>query len=109
MSNSVPEVHSMELPVLQENASSGAPLQVRMQALAGVTASVTVVAGQAQSTVGELLSLREGQVLAMDKALNAPFDLVLNGTVIARGQLVAVGDQLGIKLTQVQSEGTWAP
>ncbi len=73
----------------------------RLAALAGVQTSLTVVAGHASSTVGELLVLKEGMLLQMDTALNAPFDICLGATVVARGQLVAVGDQFGIRITEV--------
>ncbi len=75
----------------------------RLAALAGVKAQVSIVAGVAHTTVGEVLGLKEGNVLTMDKALNEAFDVVLNGTVIARGELVAVGEHFGVRITQVQA------
>ncbi len=60
-----------------------------------------MVAGRATSQVGDILALKEGAVLTLDAALNAPFDLMLGDTLIARGELVAVGDQFGIRITQV--------
>lgn len=84
------------------------PLQpaVALSALSKVEATLSVHAGEVTTTVGEVLGLKEGTVLALDRALNAPFDLMLHGTVIARGELVAVGDQWGLRLTQVQAQST---
>jgi flagellar motor switch protein FliN len=97
-------VQSVDLPALQTVVSkeSAAPAN-RLAALAGVKATVSVRAGTATTTVGEVLGLKEGAVLALDTELNAPFDVMLNGTVIARGELVAVGDNFGVRLTQVQA------
>ncbi|PTT79795.1 flagellar motor switch protein FliN [Pelomonas sp. HMWF004] len=95
-------VSSIELPVVAEEPSgkSAAPAG-RLAALAGVKADLTVVAGHATAKVGELLALKEGAVLSLDTALNAPFDVMLGDQVIARGELVAVGDQFGVRITEV--------
>jgi flagellar motor switch protein FliN/FliY len=95
-------IQSIELPVLAEQAGfkSAAPSQ-RLAALAAVKTELTVVAGHASSKVGDILSLKEGAVLTLDRALNAPFDVMLGDNVIARGELVAVGDQFGIRIVQV--------
>jgi flagellar motor switch protein FliN/FliY len=97
-------LHPVELAPLQ--AAGGAALgqgALGLAALAGVQARVTIVAGQVNTTVGELLALREGTVMKLDAELNRPFDLMLNDTVIARGELVAVDDHFGVRITQVAS------
>lgn len=95
-------IQTVELPPLADQAGSrsAAPSQ-RLAALAGVKAELTIVAGHATTKVGELLSLQEGAVLPLDRALNAPFDVMLGDNVIARGELVAVGEQFGIRIVQV--------
>jgi flagellar motor switch protein FliN/FliY len=99
----------VELTPLQSLASNAAVLpSVRLAALAGVQAQVRVVAGHATTTVGEILNLKEGSVFKLDTELNAPFDVVVNDTVIARGELVAVGDHFGVCVTQVQAAQTAA-
>ncbi len=95
-------VSSIELPVVaaQSSSQSAAPTG-RLAALSGVKAELSVVAGHASATVGELLSLKEGAVMTLDTSLNAPFDVMLGGQVVARGELVAVGDQFGVRITEV--------
>lgn len=99
------DVHAIELPPLnpQPEGASLAPAS-RLQALSSVKAELTVRAGHVSTTVGEILALKAGQVLTMNSALNAPFDILLDGAVIARGELVAVGDQFGIRVLQTQGE-----
>jgi flagellar motor switch protein FliN len=98
------KVRTVELAPLQAGAGSeSAAPGTRLAALAGVKAEVTVVAGTATSTVGDVLALKEGAVLPLNTPLNAAFDVVLNGTVIARGELVAAGEHFGIRITQVQT------
>jgi len=95
-------IQSVELPALSEQSGthSAAPVQ-RLAALAGVKAELTVIAGRASSKVGDVLSLKEGAVLSLARALNAPFDVMLGDSVIARGELVAVGEQFGIRIVEV--------
>jgi len=92
----------VELSPLAAVAATGAPLMpARLSAFAGIKASVKVVAGDAVASIGELLNLKDGAVLTLDRAIDAPFDVVLDGAVLARGQLVAVGDRFGVRITEV--------
>lgn len=66
-----------------------------------VKATVTVTVGSASVTVGELLAAKQAQVLKLDRAVDDVVDLVLEGQVVARGQLVAVGEHFGIRITEL--------
>jgi flagellar motor switch protein FliN/FliY len=98
------DVHAVDLAPLEAVSGTHSAIPARrLGALAGVKAQVTVVAGSADTTVGEVLAMKEGAILSLNTALNAPFDVMLNGTIIARGELVAVGEHFGVRITQVQS------
>lgn len=96
-----PVLHDVELSELHPHPTGAPVLPQRLSLFSGVKASVSVLAGQAHATVGELLALKEGAVLALDRQIDAPFDVVLDGHVLARGQLVAVGEQFGIRISEV--------
>ncbi len=97
-----PPLHDIELPELHQRPSTQPPLlPQKLDLFAGVKATVSVSAGTAAATVGELLSLHDGDVLTLDRALDAPFDVMLDGRVLARGQLVAVGEQFGVRICEV--------
>ncbi|MGM9514290.1 FliM/FliN family flagellar motor switch protein [Roseateles sp. DB2] len=95
-------VQTIDLPSLSP-LSQGQALEAspRLAALAGVQTTLTVVAGHAHSTVGEILELKDGMLLQLSTPLNGAFDICLGTTVVARGQLVAVGEQFGIRVTEV--------
>jgi flagellar motor switch protein FliN len=57
--------------------------------------------GTVQLTVERLFKLRAGDILEMDQALDAPVTLLLNGKAVARGELLAVDDQLGVRVTEL--------
>jgi len=104
------QVQDIELPVLnpQRGERTAAPGS-RLAALSGVKAELSIRAGSAVSTVGELLSLKQGAVLAMDTPLNAAFDVLLGDSLVARGELVAVGEHFGIRITELAEHSPIAP
>lgn len=67
--------------------------------LRSVKACVEVRVGQFQMTVSDLLSIKENQVIPLEQALEQEIDLLVNGKVVARGNLVAVGDNFAVKIT----------
>ncbi|HSW06369.1 FliM/FliN family flagellar motor switch protein [Aquabacterium sp.] len=105
--SSGPAMQPVELtPVKHQPGQVPAASALTMAALAGVRTKLTLVAGHAMSTVGDIMTLKEGGILKLDTELNAPFDIVLNDTVIARGELVAVGDHFGVCVTQIVAPAT---
>ncbi len=69
--------------------------------LADVSLRVTVEVGSASLTLASLLELAEGSVLELDQQANDPLDLLVNGTLIARGEIVETSGRFGIRITEV--------
>ena len=59
--------------------------------------------GSARMTVGELSALEKGGVITLDATLNTAVELRLNGVAVARGELVAVGENFAVRLTEIAS------
>lgn len=57
--------------------------------------------GEVEMSVEELLALKTGAILKLDRALGEPVELFLNDALVARGEIVAVDDNFGIRLTAV--------
>jgi flagellar motor switch protein FliN/FliY len=87
-------------PLLQPETTGGPAGRAPLPFLGAVKVTVDVRAGRLESTVAELLALREGEVLTLDRAVDQPLDVLLDGHVVARGTLVAVGDNFGLRLTE---------
>ena len=62
---------------------------------------VTVSLGQLEIRIRELLQLGQGAVLKLDKRVGEPVDLFLRGIRFATGNLVVVGDQLGVRIKEI--------
>ena len=52
-------------------------------------------------TVGETLELRQGSIITLNRMPGEPVDLLVNGTPIARGEVVVIDEQFGLRLTDV--------
>ncbi|MGM9486038.1 FliM/FliN family flagellar motor switch protein [Ideonella sp. YS5] len=89
------------LPEATDPAPTAAPVVPVQSPLLDVKARLQVCVGEVVMTVGELTRAQAGQVLALDREVDAPVDLLLEGRVVARGQLVAVGEHFGIRLTEL--------
>ena len=81
--------------------TAGAPLGPVASPLHAVKVQLQVCVGQAAMTVGQLLGAREHEVLTLDRDVEQPVDLLLEGRVVARGQLVAVDGRFGVRITEL--------
>jgi len=87
-------------PVAQSNpATTARPLAARM--IDDVEVEIEAFVGNARMTVAELNSLVADSVVTLDAALNQAVELRLNGVAVAHGELVAVGDKFGVRLTEL--------
>src|ERR1700755_1245696 len=74
---------------------------VDLRRLSAVPVDLSVEIGRARMSVGETLELREGSVVTLDRMAGEPVDLLVHGTPIARGEVVVIDEQFGLRLTQV--------
>ena len=77
-----------------------------LELLRDVEMEVTAELGRTRMTVRELLSLAPGAVVELDRAAGSPADLLVNGTLIARGEVVVVDEDFGIRITEIVGPGT---
>jgi flagellar motor switch protein FliN/FliY len=66
-----------------------------------IKARLQVCVGEATLSVGELLAAKANQVLRLDRAVDQPIDLTIEGRVVARGQLVAVDGHFAVRITEL--------
>lgn len=76
-----------------------------LRRLSAVPVELSVEIGRSRLSVGETLELREGSVVTLDRMAGEPVDLLVNGTPIARGEVVVIDEQFGLRLTQVLTAG----
>lgn len=71
--------------------------------LHGVEMTVTVELGRTKMLVKDLLALRPGSIVELDRAAGSPVDVLINGTLLAHGQVVVIDDEFGVRITDVVS------
>ncbi len=79
-----------------------------LDAILGIPVSVQVVLGGATMPVAELMKLSRGAIVPLSHRVGQPVDVVVNGRVIARGEMVVVdeeGSRLGVSLTEIVGSG----
>jgi len=72
-----------------------------LEFLLDVPIKLTVELGSCQISMRDLLQLNVGSVVQLDKAANASVDLYVNQKLVARGEVVVVEDNFGIKITEI--------
>lgn len=74
--------------------------------LAGVTLRVSVEVGSASLKLSELLNIGKGSVVELDRDADALLDILANGTLIARGEVVTVDGRYGIRVAEIVERRT---
>ncbi len=89
------------VPSLRTVVEPGPVSRPGIELLHGVAMEVTVELGRTRLSVRELLALTPGDVLELDRAAGSPADLLVNGRLIARGEVVVVDEDFALRVTEI--------
>jgi flagellar motor switch protein FliN/FliY len=87
---------------LQHEAELGSD-DVNLDLILDVALNLTLEVGRTRIHVRDLLALSQGSVVELDKLAGEPLDVLVNGTLIAHGEVVVVNEKFGIRLLDVVS------
>ncbi len=87
-------------PLGPPSVSSGEPV-LPLSVIGDIELDVTLELGRAELRVEELLALREGSVVTLDKEAGEPIDLLANGKLVARGEVIVVDDKFCVRICEV--------
>lgn len=79
------------------------PADINLDLILDVPVSVSLRVGSTDITIRELVQLVEGSVVALERESTQPMDVMVNGTLIAHGEIVVVDERFGVRLTDVVS------
>jgi flagellar motor switch protein FliN/FliY len=82
-------------------AGAGAHNRSDLRRLSEVPMELSVEIGRTHMTVGETLGLRPGSIVTLERLAGEPVDLLVNGTPLARGEVVVVDEQFGLRVTEI--------
>jgi flagellar motor switch protein FliN len=81
----------------------GASSSASLRLIHDVEMDVTVELGRTRMTVRNILSLIPGSVIELDRAAGAPVDLLVNGTLVGRGEVVVIDEEFGVRISEIVS------
>lgn len=85
---------------LKEEPAGGA---VNMDAILDVPVTISMEIGRTKINIRNLLQLNQGSVVELDRLAGEPMDVLVNGTLIAQGEVVVVNEKFGLRLTDIIS------
>ncbi|MEI6896439.1 MAG: flagellar motor switch protein FliN [Psychromonas sp.] len=99
------EFDNVELDELKDTA---APITVeehaRLDSILDIPVTISMEVGRSKINIRNLLQLNQGSVVELERIAGEPLDVLVNGTLIAHGEVVVVNDKFGIRLTDVISQ-----
>jgi flagellar motor switch protein FliN/FliY len=76
----------------------------KLDTILDIPVTISMEVGRAKISIRNLLQLNQGSVVELDRIAGEPLDVLVNGTLIAHGEVVVVNDKFGIRLTDVISQ-----
>ncbi|MGM0481702.1 MAG: flagellar motor switch protein FliN [Pseudomonadota bacterium] len=97
-------VKTAELEELDEDNSINDDDRRKLDAILDIPVTISMEVGRSQISIRNLLQLNQGSVVELERVAGEPLDVLVNGTLIAHGEVVVVNDKFGIRLTDVISQ-----
>jgi len=102
------EADKAELEELEELEEDEAPItgeeKRKLDAILDIPVTISMEVGRSHISIRNLLQLNQGSVVELDRVAGESLDVLVNGTLIAHGEVVVVNDKFGIRLTDVISQ-----
>jgi flagellar motor switch protein FliN/FliY len=95
---------AVELEELTKDAPISVDEKRKLDTILDIPVSISMEVGRSQISIRNLLQLNQGSVVELDRVAGESLDVLVNGTLIAHGEVVVVNDKFGIRLTDVISQ-----
>jgi len=94
---------AVELEELHDEKQSAVDKR-KLDTILDIPVTISMEVGRAKISIRNLLQLNQGSVVELERIAGEPLDVLVNGTLIAHGEVVVVNDKFGIRLTDVISQ-----
>lgn len=98
------DVQVAELDELTDDTPITQEEKKKLDTILDIPVTISMEVGRSQISIRNLLQLNQGSVVELDRVAGEPLDVLVNGTLIAHGEVVVVNDKFGIRLTDVISQ-----
>lgn len=96
------KAENVQLDKLQSSSSSSGD-DINLDVILDIPVTIAMEIGNTKINIRNLLQLNQGSVVELDRMAGEPLDVVVNGTLIAHGEVVVVNEKFGIRLTDIIS------
>ncbi|PWK49140.1 flagellar motor switch protein FliN [Pleionea mediterranea] len=97
------DTESAPLDDLKDESKGGGLNNENLDVILEIPVSLSMEVGRTNIAIRNLLQLNQGSVVELDRLAGEPLDVLVNGTLIAHGEVVVVNEKYGIRLTDVMS------
>lgn len=94
---------SAEFEDLEDTSGGPAGVEANMDVILDIPVTISMEIGRTNISIRNLLQLNQGSVVELDRLAGEPMDVLVNGTLVAHGEVVVVNEKFGIRLTDVIS------
>jgi len=94
---------SAQFQELEAGAAVTSSGEVQLDAILDVPVTISMEIGRTNIAIRNLLQLNQGSVVELDRLAGEPMDVLVNGTLIAKGEVVVVNEKFGVRLTDIIS------
>ena len=99
------EANAIELDELVDDSRPITKAEAaKLDTILDIPVTISMEVGGSYISIRNLLQLNQGSVVELDRVAGEPLDVMVNGTLIAHGEVVVVNDKFGIRLTDVISQ-----
>jgi len=99
----VAEAPAAEFDDLEDTSGGPAGDEANLDVILDIPVTISMEIGRTQISIRNLLQLNQGSVVELDRLAGEPMDVLVNGTLVAHGEVVVVNEKFGIRLTDVIS------
>ena len=103
VAGAAPDVQAAPLDNLQDEGAASSDEDVNLDVILDIPVTIAMEIGRTTISIRNLLQLNQGSVVELDRLAGEPMDVLVNGTLVAHGEVVVVNDKFGIRLTDVIS------
>ena len=104
-SGSSEEFQAAEFQQIGDGEDATHSVQPNIEVILDVPVTLSLEVGRTEMSVGNLLRLSQGAVVELDRNAGEPLDVMVNGALVARGEIVVVNDKFGIRLVDIVAPG----
>jgi flagellar motor switch protein FliN/FliY len=97
------EAPAAEFDDLEDTSGGPAAEDANLDVILDIPVTISMEIGRTHISIRNLLQLNQGSVVELDRLAGEPMDVLVNGTLVAHGEVVVVNEKFGIRLTDVIS------